>query len=330
MNDPREPAPETPHPSHGAMRDDDSGDGTRIPASHDAATRTGGAGRPAWRTPIPDRVLWVNGKLARGRDAALSLFDRGTRDGEGIFETVRVELGRAQHWRRHLERLVLAAAELGFPVPPSPSTLSAALGDVLAANALSDAVVRITVTRGIPGGRPTRTGCWIDAESLSGRLWRGTRTGQARALISAVPFAPGPIGRFKTTSRLAYHLAREEARAGGVDEAILCGADGKVLEGAVSNVFAVLRGEVATPPLATGILPGITRARVLELCASLGIATRERELSRDELRTADEMFVTNSIQQVVPLVALDGHPLPSRTLGARLREIYRERAAAEG
>ncbi len=318
MSDPRDSVPGTPDPIPG---------GAASPS--DAASRAGGTGRPAWRTPVPDRVLWVNGKLARGRDALVSLFDRGARDGEGIFETVRVERGRAHHWRRHLERMVLAAAELGFPVPPSPSALSAALGDVLAANALSDAVVRITVTRGIPGGRPTRAGCWIEAESLAGRLWRGTRTGQARAMISAVPFTPGPVGRFKTTSRLAYNLARDEARAGGVDEALLCGPDGMVLEGAVSNLFAVLRGEVATPPLTSGILPGITRARVLELCASLGMSTRERTLSRDELRAADEMFVTNSIQQVVPLVALDGHPVPSRTLGARLREIYRERAAAE-
>jgi branched-subunit amino acid aminotransferase/4-amino-4-deoxychorismate lyase len=321
MSDPRDPAPGDRFPTEG---------GSGASGASDETSRTSGTGRPAWRTPVPDRAMWVNGKLARGREAQLSLFDRGARDGEGIFETVRVERGRAQHWRRHLERLVLAAAELGFPVPPSPSALSAALGDVLAANDLSDAVVRITVTRGIPGGRPTRAGCWIEAESLSGRLWRGTRTGQASAMISAVPFSPGPIGRFKTTSRLAYHLAREEARAAGVDEALLCGADGMVFEGAVSNLFAVLRGEVATPPLTSGIVPGITRARVLELCASLGIASRERTLSRDELRAADELFVTNSVQQVVPLVALDGHPVPSRTLGARLREIYRERAAAEG
>jgi len=224
---------------------------------------------------------------------------------------------------------VLGAAELGFPVPPSPSVLAAALGEVLAANDLADAVARVTLTRGVPGGRPTRAGCWIEAEPLAGRLWRGTRAGQAAVVLSSMAFAPGPLGRFKTTSRLAYHLAREQARAAGVDEALLLDASGRVLEGAVSNVFAVVRGVIVTPPLDTGILPGITRARVLELCASLGITTRERQVHREELMAADEVFVTNSVQQVVPVVSIDGRPIPSRTLGARLLEIYRERVATE-
>ncbi|HUK64712.1 MAG TPA: aminotransferase class IV, partial [Dongiaceae bacterium] len=76
--------------------------------------------RPA---TLPDRPMWVNGRLCRGDEAAVSLFDRGARDGEGLFETLRVYGGRAFQWERHLERLVLSAAELGFPVPPSPATL---------------------------------------------------------------------------------------------------------------------------------------------------------------------------------------------------------------
>jgi branched-subunit amino acid aminotransferase/4-amino-4-deoxychorismate lyase len=152
---------------------------------------------------VPDRALWINGRIARGPEAALSLFDRGARDGEGLFETLRVEDGRPHHWRRHLERLVVSAAELGFPVPPSPSVLAAALDEVLAANGLTDAAVRITVTRGIPGGRPTRTGCWVEAEPLAARLWRGTRSGQATAVISRRPFALGTLGRHRDDDRLA-------------------------------------------------------------------------------------------------------------------------------
>jgi branched-subunit amino acid aminotransferase/4-amino-4-deoxychorismate lyase len=272
----------------------------------------------------PDRALWIDGRMARGASAHVSLFDRGARDGYGLFETVRVEGGRPLDWDRHLERLVLSAAELGFPVPPSPTVLAAALVEVLAANDLSDAAARLTVTRGIPGGRPTRAGCWLEAESLVARLWRGTRTGQAAAITSRQPFAPGILGRYKTTSRLAYHLAREEARAAGVDEALLADAEGRLLEGATSNVFAVISGGVVTPPLALGILPGIVRARVIERCTRLGIPVHERVLHRNELARADEIFVTNSIQQIVPLVAWDGRPIPSRALGARLREIDHE------
>jgi len=111
--------------------------------------------RPAAR---PDRALWIDGALCRGGDAALSLFDRGARDGEGLFETLRVDAGRPRFWTRHLERLVLSAAVLGFPVPPSPVRLREGLAELLADAGLDDAVARITVTRGIPGRRPTRTG----------------------------------------------------------------------------------------------------------------------------------------------------------------------------
>lgn len=279
----------------------------------------------------PDRVVWVNGELRRGSEATLTLFDRGARDGEGLFETLVVHAGVPFLWERHLERMVLAAAELGFPVPPSPAVLREALERVLEANGLRDAAARITVTRGVPGNRPTRTGAWVEAEPLAARLWSGTKSGAASAIVSGRPFEPGSLGPYKTTSRLPWHLAREEARAARVDEALLAAADGEILEGSVSNVFAVIRGEVRTPPLARGILPGITRARVLALCRELGIEAREARLDVAALRDADEALVTNSLQGVVPLASIDRRDLPGRTAGERLREAYRrETAAAAG
>jgi len=273
---------------------------------------------------LPERALWVNGALVRGADAALSLFDRGARDGEGIFDTLRVYGGQPFRWMRHLERLVLAAAELGFPVPPAPATLRDGLASVLEANQLADASARITVTRGVPGGRPARTGCWIEVEAVAGRLWHGARTSRASAAYSRRPFELGPLGRYKTTSRLAYRLAHDEARAARVDEMLLVSAAGEVLEGATCNVFAVMGDEVLTPPLARGILPGIARAEVLFACAALGIPAREAALDRAALRDAQEVFLTNSVQEVVPLARLDGRALPSRAIGERLLAAYRE------
>src|SRR5262245_46910199 len=104
-------------------------------------------------TRLPDRAVWLNGRIVRGEGAVVSVFDRGVRDGGGLFETLRVYAGKPFAWDRHMERLVLSAAELGFPVPPSPRQLRGALDEVLEANALADAVVRITVTRGVAGGR---------------------------------------------------------------------------------------------------------------------------------------------------------------------------------
>ena len=273
---------------------------------------------------LPERAVWMDGTLCRGDAARLSVFDRGARDGEGLFETLRVYAGRPFLWNAHLERLVLAAAELGFPVPTAPATLRAGLDEVIAAAGLEAAVARITITRGVPGRRPIRSGAWIDAEPLVGRLWAGTRSGAARAIVSRRPFDPGALGRYKTTSRIAYHLAREEARIARVDEALLVSRSGEVLEGSVSNLFVRRGRELLTPPLSSDVLPGITRGWVMAEGAAAGYEVHERRLTVAEVADADEAFLTNSIQEIVSLVAIDEISLrrgdAARTLVTRYRE----------
>jgi branched-subunit amino acid aminotransferase/4-amino-4-deoxychorismate lyase len=235
-----------------------------------------------------------------------------------------------------MERLAVSAAELGLPPPPAPSILIRVLERVLAAEQLTDAVARITVTRGVSTGSsyrrsgrgaeelPLRLGCWVEVEALEDRLWRGNRTGRAKVMYSRHPFEPGSLGRHKTTSRLAYDLAREEAQAEGADEALLVSPVGEVLEGTVSNVFAVFQGVIRTPPLASGILPGITRAWVIETSANLGLPIEESTICGDELLVAEEVFLTNSVQEVVPVVDLEGHPVPRQVIGDQLREAYHQ------
>ena len=288
-------------------------------------------------TRLPDRAVWLNGRIVRGEAAAVSVFDRGARDGGGLFETLRVYGGKPFAWKRHMERLVLSAAELGFPVPPSPSRLREAVDEVLEACRLADAVVRITVTRGVAGGRPVRTGAWVEAEPLAGRLWPGARQHDpedggplgGRAVLSQTPFTPGFLGRHKTTSRLAWDLAREEARAAGADEVLLISPDAEVLEGAASNVFVVRAGgDIFTPPLSADILPGVTRATVLEICRPLGIIHHEAPIPLEMLRWASEVFVTNSVQEILPLREVAGRRIPEREVALRLLECYRAEVAA--
>ena len=286
---------------------------------------------------LPDRAVWLNGRLVRGDEAALSVFDRGARDGGGLFETLRVYAGRPFAWERHMERMVVSAAELGFPVPPPPGRLREAVDEVLQAGGLADAVVRVTITRGIPGGRPVRSCVWVEAEPVVGRLWPGARLrdpedgGPAggRAVLSRTPFVPGLLGRHKTTSRLAWDLAREEARQDGADEALLVSPDGDVLEGSASNLFVVRAGgDVVTPPLSADILPGVTRAVVLGLCDRLGIFSHEGPIPLEMLRWATEVFVTNSVQEVLPLRDVAGRPVPEREVTLRLLDAYREQVTA--
>ncbi len=298
-------------------------DGDGAPAAAARRERTARGAAP------PDRAVWIDGRLLRGDEARVSVFDRGVREGGGIFETFRTHGGRPFLWERHLERMVLAAAELGFPVPPSPASLRAGLDAVLEANGLADAVARITVTRGIPGGRPTRAGCWIEAEPLEGRLWRGTRSGRGAVSLSKRPFAPGPLGPYKTTSRLASQLAHEEARAAGADETLLLTHQGELLEGSASNVFLHVDGQVATPSLHAGILPGVTRAFVLQACYELGYRLRTSAIWRDELFIADEVFLTNAVQGVVSVATVDGRPVRSHGVAPRVREVI-QRAIAAG
>ena len=288
-------------------------------------------------TRLPDRAVWLNGRIVRGESAAVSVFDRGARDGGGLFETLRVYGGRPFAWERHMERLVLSAAELGFPVPPSPARLREAVAEVLEACALADAVVRVTVTRGVAGGRPVRTGAWVEAEPLGSRLWPGARQLDpedggplgGRLVLSQAPFTPGFLGRHKTTSRLALDLAREEARAAGADEVLLVSQDGEVLEGAASNLFVVRSGgDIFTPPLSADILPGVTRATVMELCDPLGIIVHEAPIPLEMLRWASEVFVTNSVQEVLPIRDIAGRRVPEREVTLRLLQCYRERVAA--
>lgn len=283
-------------------------------------------------TRLPDRAVWLNGRIVRGESAVVSVFDRGARDGGGLFETLRVYGGRPFAWERHMERLVLSAAELGFPVPPSPRRLREAVDEVLEACALTDAAVRITVTRGVAGGRPVRTGAWVEAEPLGSRLWPGARQLDpvdggplgGRAVLSLTPFTPGFLGRHKTTSRLAWDLAREEARAAGADEALLVSPAGEVMEGAASNVFVVRSGgDLYTPPLSGDILPGVTRATVLELCGPLGIIAHEAPIPLEMLRWASEVFLTNSVQEILPLREIAGRRVPEREVTLRLLECYR-------
>ena len=286
--------------------------------------------RPPRPPILPERAVWIDGTLRRGPEATLSVFDRGARDGEGLFETLRIYRGRPFLWREHLERLVVSAAELGFPVPASPRTLHEALEQVLTGAGLADAVARLTVTRGVPSGgrgRRTRAGAWVEAEPIGARLWPGARNGAARAVLSKRPFELGPLGRYKTTSRLAYHLAREEARAARADEALLVSPRGLVLEGSVSNLFVVSRGRVITPALELGILPGITRRVVLGLCAKLGLATEERSIELGEFGAAEEVFVTNSVQEVVPMSRVEDRLLASTEVGSHLAAGYRDEVA---
>lgn len=266
------------------------------------------------------RTVWLNGKLVREDEARISPFDRGLLLADGVFETMRCYGGRCYRSEAHLARLREGCAHLRLPFPEG---LGEAVRDTLRANGLVDAAVRITLTRG-PGGR--------------GASPRGA--GPPTVLVTAVPVPEAPasvrvvtvpfprtdLSGVKTVSYVSNVMARIHAEEAGADDALFVDSAGFVVEATQANVFAFLGDALVTPPLRSGCLPGVTRADVLALA---GPSAQERDLTVAELTRADEVFLTASVSEVVPVIAIDGALVAKGEPGPRTRALhtlYRKRA----
>ena len=274
-------------------------------------------------------IAWVNGKLLPPEQPAISALDGGFMYGEGLFETMRAYGGRVFRLAQHLERLVIAAAELSF-TPPTGQELSRGVEEALAAGELPDATVRLTVTPGIAGSpKPTVVVIVRPLALPPADLYESG----CIAVSVAAAQAPGSVlRRIKSLNYLDKLLAQRTASQRGAHEAILVDPDGCVIEGAMRNVFAVFGDEVVTPPLSRGFLPGITRQTVLEIAGAKDTRCRERDVPLRELYTADECFLTSSLAEILPVRSVDGNAMRGGAPGpttAYLARGYRERVARE-
>ena len=215
---------------------------------------------------------------------------------------------------------------------------------------MPDALLRLTVSRGVgprgyspkgadkpilvmtlhpaPGAPASGPACF---DKTSGRAGSETGAPHAWKLVTASFRLPAgeKLAHFKTANKLAQVLARAEADAASADEALLCNTEGFVVEGASSNLFWVEGNTVCTPPLASGILAGVTRAVTLELCQQLGLPFAERQIKPDGLRGAAGVFLTLSSLGVVEAGSLNGSNLSQLPLVAQLSRAYDELLARE-
>lgn len=281
-------------------------------------------------------LIHLNGRLVPEGEAVVSVFDRGFLFGDGVFESMRAYHGQVFRLRQHLDRLARSAATVGLEGLPAAASLETAVAELLEVNRLEDARLRLTLTRGAgrPGdyvgaeGPPTLV---ISAASFAGLAAAVVDAGvmvtvSSRRAIPAECLDPA----IKSTSRIALVLARREASRHGAFETLLLDARGHLTEGTSSNLFVVAGTELLTPAAPGGALPGVTRAAVLEVAAAAGLAVREADLPSAILETADEMFLTNTSWQVLPVVQVDarrvgmGRPGPiTRDLLARYRDLVR-------
>jgi branched-chain amino acid aminotransferase len=278
--------------------------------------------------------MWAfaNGVFVRDQDAVVSVHDRGFRYGDGVFDTIRVYRGRPFLIERHLARLIEGATAVGIAPLPTASALASAIRDLIDRNEIAEALVRTTVTRGVSTGWDSRHAgdptVVIVEQPFEGYPDQLYRSGASIVILANTRLRPSALTpAAKSLSLLVHVQAKRNATAQDADEAVLCAESGTVAEGTVSNVFCVRDGRLHTPPLSDGILQGITREVVLGLARRDGIETVEDRMTPDELRTADEVFLTSTGMEVLSVTRADGHSVGSGRPGQvtlALRRRYQE------
>lgn len=258
--------------------------------------------------------VWLNGGLVEAASAQISAFDAGLLHGVGLFETLRAYNGRIFRLETHHERLRRSATALRVPLVPDLELCGRILREVLTANGLSEARLRLTVTPG-QAQRPGESDAGYEPTVLA------TATGLAAyprelyekgmtVLISRYRQSKtDPLAGHKTTSYWPRLTALREAHEAHCGEALWFTPENHLAEACMSNVFVVRDGVIETPPVDTPVLPGIVRGLILDAAAKAGRAARERPLTINDLLDADEVFLTNSVMEVMPVCRVERKPI---------------------
>jgi branched-chain amino acid aminotransferase len=272
--------------------------------------------------------IYVNGKILDENEAKISVFDRGFLYGDGLFETVRSYEGVVFRLKDHLDRLYSSIKSLKMRQSLSNKEMEKAVYHLLRVNNLKDASIRITVTRGVSKHRGFNI----------------SQNEAANVVIAATQFLPRPakfyergiktdiahyrrnsqglLARFKVLNYLESIIARNEAIAKGSFETIFLNELGHVCEGTVSNIFMVKGNRLMTPSVDCGVLPGVTRNIVLGLAPFIGLGKEEGRFEESRLIDSDEVFVTNSLIEIIPVVRIDGGQIGAGRVGPVTRKIH--------
>jgi branched-chain amino acid aminotransferase len=273
-------------------------------------------------------LVFLNGQFLPEAQAVVPVNDRGFMYGDGLFETMCVCGGRPFRMTQHLERMTRGAEFLKIKCPFTPKELVNFAEQLIGQNQMPEAVLRVTLTRG-PGERgytpqidsqPTvvmtlHTAPPMDVENPV----------QWRLITSSYRIPTGdPLSSFKTMSKLVHVMARREAVEKDADEALLVNTNGEVAETASGNLFWIYHEKICTVPTGRGVLPGITRSVVLEICRTLGLPTNKCVIKPEALRNSAGIFITQSALGIVPVTTLDGEPVAPSPLVEQISRAYCE------
>ncbi|GIX45589.1 MAG: branched-chain-amino-acid transaminase [Candidatus Hydrogenedentota bacterium] len=283
--------------------------------------------------------IWIDGQLYDKHEAKISVFDHCLLYGDGVFEGIRIYNGCIYRLEQHLDRLWSSAKYIKLAIPLSREEMVAAIAETVRANGLRDGYIRLVVTRGVGdlGLNPNlcpRPTVFIIADQI--RLFPQELYEKGIHVISAA-VQRQPVSalnpRVKSCNYLNSILARIEANNAGAHEALILDLRGFVVEGTADNVFVVRNGVITTPPVYLGALRGITRDAVIEIAQEKGLPVREEPFTLYEVYDADELFLTGTAAEVVPVVQVDGRTIGTGRPGpiyACLLEEFRKRAPRDG
>jgi len=260
--------------------------------------------------------IYINGTYYDKENAKISVYDHGLLYGDGVFEGMRAYSGQVFKLREHMDRLYESARAICLEIPISKSQMENDVNSTLQKNALTDAYIRLVVTRGAGslGLDPNRTSdpqVIIIADHIS--LYPAEFYEKGLKIITASTIRNHPAAlspRIKSLNYLNNIMAKIEGLQAGCVEAVMLNHKGEVAECTGDNIFIIKRGVLLTPPKDAGILEGITRNAILELAGTLKIPALEQTMTRHDLLVADECFLTGSAAEVIPVVSID-----SRTIG---------------
>lgn len=283
--------------------------------------------------------VYIDGGFFDEADAKISVFDHGLLYGDGVFEGIRIYHNRIFKLKEHIERLFWSAKALMLEIPMTPDELIQACVETCRQNGLREGYIRLLVTRGrgtlgLDPRRCPKASVIIIAATI--QLYPQEYYEKGLTIVT-VPTTRNLVNSvnpaIKSLNYLNNVLARIEANNAGVEEAIMLNTDGFVAECTGDNVFIVQKGRLLTPPLSAGALYGITRNTVLDCARELGIPTGEPSLTRYDVYIADEMFLTGTAAEIVPVVRVDGRVIGNGRPGpltGRLLDAFHARTKTDG
>ena len=273
------------------------------------------------------RHVYYNGSVIQAGAVGLSPFNRGLHYGDGVFETMRVYAGMIFRFEAHMKRIREGLAVLKIDPDLDTMKMKEAVRQVLHANELHDASVKILAFRqGGEGPTPsdTKASVLITARPFNREIKASYEKGISGYVVSIRRNNYSPVSSIKSLNYLDNILGRLEARDNHAVEALFLNVDGMVAEGATSNIFIVKNGSLYTPPHHAGILNGITRQVLLEIIHDLGLKCFQKDFLPDEIYDADEAFLTNSVMEVMPLVSVNGRAIGAGISGKITEQLMHE------